>query len=386
MNDAANEARNAIRRSIREVCGRFPDQYWRELDRGGAYPDELVRTLTELGYLSILIPEEYGGGGLGLAEACIVLEEINRSGGNGTACHAQMYTMAPLLRHGSEDLKRRYLPDIAAGKLRLQAFGLTEPDAGSDSTHIKTSAVRRDDRYVISGQKVFISRVRQSDLMVLVARTTPLEEVERRTDGISLFLVDLRTAGKGLEVRPLEMMINHHTNMLFFDELEVPAVNLIGTEGGGFRHLLDGLNAERILVASEAIGDGRWFVERGARYASEREVFGRKIGANQGVQFPIAQAHAHVEAASLMRDKAAAMFDAGESCGAEANTAKLLASQASWAAANACLAAHGGYGFAVEYDVERKFRETKLFETAPVSNNLILAYIGQHVLGMPRSY
>jgi len=386
MNDAANEARNAIRRSIREVCGRFPDQYWRELDRGGAYPDELVRTLTELGYLSILIPEEYGGGGLGLAEACIVLEEINRSGGNGTACHAQMYTMAPLLRHGSEDLKRRYLPDIAAGKLRLQAFGLTEPDAGSDSTRIKTTAVRRGDRYVITGQKVFISRVLQSDLMVLVARTTPLEQVERRTDGISLFVVDLRTAGKGLQVQPLEVMINHHTNMLFFDELEVPAENLIGTEGAGFRHLLDGLNAERILVASEAIGDGRWFVEKGARYASEREVFGRKIGANQGVQFPIAQAHAQVEAASLMRDKAAAMFDAGESCGAEANTAKLLASQASWAAANACLAAFGGYGFAVEYDVERKFRETKLFETAPVSNNLILAYIGQHVLGMPRSY
>src|SRR3990170_1171460 len=362
MNDAANEARNAIRRSIREVCGRFPDQYWRELDRGGAYPDELVRTLTELGYLSILIPEEYGGGGLGLAEACIVLEEINRSGGNATACHAQMYTMAPLLRHGSEDLKRRYLPDIAAGKLRLQAFGLTEPDAGSDSTRIKTTAVRRGDRYVITGQKVFISRVLQSDLMVLVA---------------------LRTAGKGLQVQPLEVMINHHTNMLFFDELEVPAENLIGTEGAGFRHLLDGLNAERILVASEAIGDGRWFVEKGARYASEREVFGRKIGANQGVQFPIAQAHAQVEAAGLMRDKAAAMFDAGESCGAEANTAKLLASQASWAAANACLAAFGGYGFAVEYDVERKFRETKLFETAPVSNNLILAYIGQHVLGLP---
>ena len=386
MNEASNEARRAIRHSIREVCERFPSQYWRELDRSGSYPDELVRTLTELGYLSILIPEEYGGGGLGLVEACIVLEEINRSGGNATACHAQMYTMAPLLRHGSEDLKRRYLPDIAAGKLRLQAFGLTEPDAGSDSTRIKTTAVRRGDRYVITGQKVFISRVLQSDLMVLVARTTPLEQVERRTDGISLFVVDLRTAGKGLQVQPLEVMINHHTNMLFFDELEVPAENLIGTEGAGFRHLLDGLNAERILVASEAIGDGRWFVEKGARYASEREVFGRKIGANQGVQFPIAQAHAHVEAASLMRDKAAALFDAGESCGAEANTAKLLASQASWAAANACLAAHGGYGFAVEYDVERKFRETKLFETAPVSNNLILAYIGQHVLGMPRSY
>ena len=382
----STEDQQAIREAVRGLCRDFPDTYWREVDKQERYPQEFVAALTASGYLAALIPEEYGGAGLGITEASIILEEINRSGGNSGACHAQMYIMGTLLRHGSEEQKRRYLPGIARGELRLQTFAVTEPNAGSETTRIETRAVRQGDRYVVNGQKIFISRVRQSDLMVLVARTTPLEEVERRTDGISLFLVDLRTAGKGLEVRPLEMMINHHTNMLFFDELEVPAVNLIGTEGGGFRHLLDGLNAERILVASEAIGDGRWFVERGARYASEREVFGRKIGANQGVQFPIAQAHAHVEAASLMRDKAAAMFDAGESCGAEANTAKLLASQASWAAANACLAAHGGYGFAVEYDVERKFRETKLFETAPVSNNLILAYIGQHVLGMPRSY
>ncbi len=386
MDFSLTEEQEAIRRAVADVCARFPDQYWREVDAAGAYPDDFVAALTEGGWLSILIPEEYGGAGLGMTEAAIVLEEINRSGGNGAACHAQMYTMGTLLRHGSEEQKRRYLPEIAQGKLRLQAFAVTEPTTGSDTTRLTTRAERRGDRYVVRGQKTFISRVRQSDLMLLLARTTPLEEVEDRTMGMSVFLVDLREVGGGLEVRPLEVMVNHHTCELFLDGLELPAESLVGEEGMGFRYILDGMNAERILVASEAIGDGRWFVERGARYASEREVFGRKIGANQGVQFPLAQAHAELEAASLLRFQAATLFDQGRPCGPQANMAKLLASQASWHAANACMTAHGGYGFAREYDVERKFREAKLLEIAPVSNNMILAYIGQRVLGMPRSY
>jgi acyl-CoA dehydrogenase len=386
MDFSLSEDHEAIRRAVAEICARFPDGYWREADAGGDYPQEFVAALTEGGWLSILIPEEYGGAGLGMTEAAIVLEEINRSGGNGTACHAQMYTMGTLLRHGSEEQKRRYLPEIAQGRLRLQAFAVTEPTTGSDTTRLTTRAERRGDGYVVHGQKTFISRVRQSDLMLLLARTTPLEKSEDRTKGISVFLVDLREAGAAVDVRPLDTMLNHHTCELFIDGLELSAESLIGEEGMGFRYILDGMNAERILVASEAIGDGRWFVERGSRYASEREVFGRAIGSNQGVQFPLAQAHAEVEAASLLRFQAASLFDRSEPCGPQANMAKLLASQASWHAANACMTAHGGYGFAREYDVERKFREAKLLEIAPVSNNMILAYVGQRVLGMPRSY
>jgi acyl-CoA dehydrogenase len=386
MDFTLTEEQEAIRQAVRETCERFPDTYWREVDAKEDYPDEFVAALTEGGWLSILIPEEYGGAGLGMTEASIVLEEINRSGGNGTACHAQMYTMGTLLRHGSEEQKRRYLPEIAEGKLRLQAFGVTEPTTGSDTTRLQTRAEPNGDGYVVHGQKTFISRVEQSDLMLLLARTTPLEELEDRTRGISTFIVDLREAGDKLEVRRMDVMLNHHTCELFFDGLELPADSLIGEEGMGFRYILDGMNAERVLVASEAIGDGRWFVERGARYATEREVFGRPIGANQGVQFPLAQAIAEVEAASLLRFHAASLFDRGEKCGTEANMAKLLASQASWKAANACMTAHGGYGFAREYDVERKFREAKLLELAPVSNNMILAFIGQRTLGMPRSY
>ena len=376
-----------IQRAVRETCARFGDTYWREVDERLAYPDEFVRAMTEQGWLGMLIPERYGGGGLGMTEAAIVLEEINRSGGNGTACHAQMYTMGTVLRHGSEDQKQRYLPGIARGELRLQAFGVTEPDAGSDTTRISTTAARRGDVYVVNGQKVFTSRVENSDLMLLLARTSPVpERVEDRTQGLSVFLVDLRDARGHFEYQRMDIMFNHHTYQCFFNELEVPAQNLVGDEGRGFRYIIDGWNAERILIASEAIGDGHWFVQRAARYASGRELFGRQVGANQGVQFPIAQAYAQVEAASLVRYQAAALFDAGRPCGAQANMAKLLASQASWAAANACITAHGGYGFAREYDVERKFRETKLFEIAPVSNNLVLAYLGQRVLDMPRSY
>jgi acyl-CoA dehydrogenase len=387
MADRLTEAQKDLEAAVRAVCKDFPGEYWRELDRKREYPEEFVRTLTELGYLSVLIPEEYGGGGLGIAEAAAILEEIHRSGGNGGACHALLYTMGALVRHASAALKARVLPEIAAGRLRLQAFAVTEPDAGSDTTRIKTFARRKGDGYIVNGAKVFTSRVAQSDLMILLARTAPYEAVERKTDGISLLLVDLRQAvGQGLEFTPIDIMFNQQTNTVFFSDLEVAAENLIGVEGEGFRELLDGLNAERILLASEAIGDGRWFVEKAAKYASEREVFGRKIGENQGVQLPLAQCHAELEAASLMRWEAARLFDAGEACGAEANMAKLLASQASWRAANVCLNTHGGYGFAADYDVERKFRETKLFEVAPVNNNLILAYIGQHVLGMPRSY
>lgn len=375
-----------IREEIRRVCREFPDAYWREVDRKREYPESFVRKLTELGWLAALIPEEYGGTGLGITEASLILEEINRSGGNATVCHAQMYTMGTLLKHGSEEQKKRYLPKIAAGELRLQAFGVTEPNAGSETTRIQTMAVRRGDRYVIHGQKIFISRVLQSDLMLLLARTTPYDELEDKTQGLSVFIVDLRGAEGKIEVKPLDLMINHHTNALFFDGLEVPVENLIGKEGMGFRYIIDGWNAERILVAAEAIGDGRWFIERAAKYAGERVVFGRPIGANQGIQFPIAQAYARIEAADLVRFQAATKFDRKERCGAEANMAKLLASEAAWEAANACLTTHGGYGFAVDYDVERKFRETRLLTIAPVSNNLVLAYLAQHVLGMPKSY
>lgn len=375
-----------IREEIRKVCKEFPDAYWREIDSNKDYPEAFVRKLSELGWLAALIPEEYGGTGLGITEASIILEEINRSGGVATACHAQMYTMGTLLRHGNEEQKRRYLPKIASGELRLQAFGVTEPNAGSESTRIQTTAARKGDRYVINGQKIFISRVLQSDLMLLLARTTAYDELKDKTKGLSVFIVDLREAKGKLEVKPLDLMINHHTNALFFDGVEVPIENLIGEEGLGFRYIIDGWNAERILVAAEAIGDGRWFIERAAKYASERVVFGRPIGSNQGIQFPIAKAYANVEAADLVRYQAATKFDRKEKCGAEANMAKFLASEAAWEAANACLTTHGGYGFATEYDVERKFRETRLLTVAPVSNNLVLAYLGQHVLGMPKSY
>jgi acyl-CoA dehydrogenase len=375
-----------IRDEVRKVCREFPDAYWREIDKQRGYPDAFVKKLTELGWLAALIPEEYGGSGLGITEGSIILEEINRSGGSATACHAQMYTMGTLLRHGSAEQKKRYLPKVATGELRLQAFAVTEPNAGSETTRIETTAVRRGDKYVVNGQKIFISRVQESDLMLLLARTTPYDELKDKTRGLSVFIVDLREAKGRLEVKPLDIMINHHTNALFFDGLEVPAENLIGEEGMGFRYIIDGWNAERILVAAEAIGDGRWFVERAANYAKERVVFDRPIGANQGIQFPIAQAYARIEAADLVRFQAATKFDRKERCGAEANMAKLLASEAAWEAANACLNTHGGYGFAVDYDVERKFRETRLLTIAPVSNNLVLAFLAQHVLGMPKSY
>jgi acyl-CoA dehydrogenase len=375
-----------IRDEIRKVCREFPDAYWREIDSRKEYPDAFVRKLSELGWLAALIPEEYGGAGLGITEASIILEEINHSGGVATACHAQMYTMGTLLRHGNPDQKKRYLPKIATGELRLQAFGVTEPNAGSESTRIETTATRQGDRYIVHGQKIFTSRVLQSDLMLLLARTTPYDELTDKTRGLSVFIVDLREAKGKLEVKPLDLMINHHTSSLFLDGVEVPAENLIGEEGMGFRYIIDGWNAERILVAAEAIGDGRWFIARAAKYASERIVFGRPIGANQGIQFPIAQAYAQIEAADLVRYQAATKFDRNEKCGAEANMAKYLASEAAWAAGNACLTTHGGYGFVAEYDVERKFRETRLLTVAPVSNNLVLAYLGQHVLGMPKSY
>ena len=381
------ELHQDLRNAVGELCRRFPDSYWRDLDREEVYPQEFVRTLTDAGYLAALIPEEYGGSGLGIMEASIILEEVNRSGGNSAACHAQMYIMGTLLRHGSEAQKREYLPKIASGELRLQAFGVTEPTTGTDTTQLKTMAVRNGDQYIVNGQKVWISRAEHSDLMLLIARTTPLEEVKKKTDGLSVFLVDLRTAvGNGVTIRPLRAMMNHATTEVFFDNLEVPAANRVGEEGRGFRYLLDGLNAERILIAAECVGDGRWFVERAVGYANERVVFNRPIGKNQGVQFPIARAHVNVEAADLMRMRAAEMFDAGRPCGAEANMAKLLAADASWEAANVALQTFGGFGFAVDYDIERKFRETRLYQVAPISTNLILSYIGEHVLGLPRSF
>jgi len=381
------ELHQDLRSAVGELCRRFPDSYWRDLDREETYPEEFVSTLTEAGYLAALIPEQYGGSGLGITEAAIILEEVNRSGGNAAACHAQMYIMGTLLRHGSDEQKRRYLPRIASGELRLQAFGVTEPTTGTDTTQLRTMAVRDGDRYVVNGQKVWISRAEYSDLMLLIARTTPREEVVKKTDGLSVFLVDLRTAvGNGVTIRPLRAMMNHATTEVFFDNLEVPVEDRIGEEGRGFRYLLDGLNAERILIAAECVGDGRWFVERAVRYANERVVFDRPIGKNQGVQFPIARAHVNVEAADLMRVRAAELFDAGKPCGAEANMAKLLAADASWEAANAALQTHGGFGFAEDYDIERKFRETRLYQVAPISTNLILSYIAEHVLGLPRSF
>ena len=376
-----------LRSAVRELCGRFPDSYWRELDAKRAYPEEFVRTLTDAGYLATLIPEAYGGAGLGVAEASAILEEIHRCGGNAAACHAQMYIMGTLLRHGSEKQKQEYLPKIASGALRLQAFAVSEPNTGSDTTQLKTMAVREGEHYVVSGQKIWISRAEHSDLMLLLARTTPIEQVSKRTEGLSILLVDLRqAAGHGLSIRPIRTMMNHATTEVFFDHLEVPAENLVGEEGKGFRYLLDSLNAERILIASECIGDARWFIERACRYAKERVVFGRPIGQNQGVQFPIARAHANLEAARVMVSLAASLFDAGTPCGAAANMAKLLAADASWEAANVTLQTYGGFGFAEEYDIERKFRETRLYQVAPISTNMILSYIAEHVLGLPRSY
>src|SRR5258705_4193850 len=376
-----------LRRGVRDLCKSFPDAYWREVDAQRAYPEAFVRALTDAGYLAALIPEEYGGSGLGVIEASIILEEVNRSGANAGACHAQMYTMGTLLRHGSEAQKRAYLPQIASGALRLQAFGVSEPTIGSDTTQLKTTATRKGDTYIIRGQKVWISRAEHSDLLLLVVRTTPIELVKKRTEGLSILLIDLREAvGHGLTIRPIRTMMNHATTELFFDDLEVPVSTLVGDEGNGFRYLIDGLNAERILIAAECVGDGRWFVDRATRYANDRVVFNRPIGQNQGVQFPIARAHVNVEAADLMRIKAAEMFDRGEACGSEANMAKLLAADASWEAANVAVQTHGGFGFAEDYDIERKFRETRLYQVAPISTNLILAYVAEHVLGLPRSY
>ena len=383
----AAELQASLRRSVREICERFPDPYWREVDAARAYPEAFVKALTEAGYLAALIPTAYGGSELGIAEASVILEEVNHCGANSGACHAQMYIMGSLLRHGSEAQKRKYLPGIADGSIRLQAFGVTEPTTGSDTTQMKTMAVRKGDSYVINGQKVFISRAEHSDLMLLMTRTTPIEQVTKRTEGLSMMLVDMRSAiGKGLTIRPMRTMMNHATTELFLDDLEVPVENLIGEEGKGFRYLLDGLNAERILIAAECVGDGRWFIERATKYAKERNVFGRPIGQNQGIQFPIARAHVNIEAADLMRIRAAELFDAGKPCGAESNMAKMLAADASWEAANVAVQTHGGFGFAEEYDIERKFRETRLYSVAPISTNLILSYVAEHVLGLPRSY
>jgi acyl-CoA dehydrogenase len=376
-----------IRDAIRDLCKQFPDEYFRKVDEVRGYPEEFVNALTQAGWMAALIPQEYGGSGLGLTEASVIMEEINRCGGNSGACHGQLYNMGTLLRHGSTEQKNFYLPKIAAGELRLQSMGVTEPTTGTDTTKIKTTAVRKGDRYVINGQKVWISRIQHSDLMILLARTTPLDQVTKKSEGMSIFIVDLRDAiGKGLTVRPILNMVNHETNELFFDNLEIPAENLIGEEGKGFKYILDGLNAERALIAAECIGDGYWFVDRVTAYVKDRIVFGRPIGQNQGVQFPIARAHINVEAASLMRYEACRLFDANLPCGAQANMAKLLAADASWEAANACLQFHGGFGFACEYDVERKFRETRLYQVAPISTNLILSYVAEHILGLPRSF
>ncbi len=385
--NATTDAFQDIRDAIRDLCGQFPAEYFRKIDEARAYPAEFVDALTKAGWLAALIPQEYGGSGLGLTEASVIMEEINRNGGNSGACHGQMYNMGTLLRHGSAAQKDRYLPKIASGELRLQSMGVTEPTTGTDTTKIKTTAVRRGDRYVVNGQKVWISRVQHSDLMILLARTTPLAEVGKKSEGMSIFIVDLHEAiGRGMTVQPIPNMVNHETNELFFDNLEIPAENLIGEEGQGFRYILDGLNAERTLIAAECIGDGYWFVDKVSQYAKDRVVFGRPIGQNQGVQFPIARSYINVEAASLMRFEAARRFDAHEPCGAQANMAKLLAADASWEAANACLQFHGGFGFACGYDVERKFRETRLYQVAPISTNLILSYVAEHILGLPRSF
>ena len=376
-----------IRDAIRDLCGQFPAEYFRQVDEERAYPEAFDDALTQAGWLAALIPVEYGGSGLGMVEASVIMEEINRNGGNSGACHGQMYNMGTLLRHGSTVQKDFYLPKIASGELRLQSMGVTEPTTGTDTTKIKTTAVKKGDRYVVNGQKVWISRIQHSDLMILLARTTPLAEVSKKSEGMSIFIVDLRESiGKGMEVRPIRNMVNHETNELFFENLEIPAENLIGEEGKGFKYILDGLNAERALIAAECIGDGYWFIDKVTKYVNERVVFGRPIGQNQGVQFPIAKAFVNIEAASLMRYKACELFDAGKPCGAEANMAKMLAADASWEAANACLQYHGGFGFAAEYDVERKFRETRLYQVAPISTNLILSYVAEHILGMPRSF
>ena len=376
-----------LREALRELCAHYPDAYWREVDEARGFPEAFIDALTSAGWLAAMIPQEYGGSGLGLAEASVVMEEINRNGGNAGFCHGQMYNMGTLLRHGSQEQKSRYLPKIATGELRLQSMGVTEPTTGTDTTKLKTVAVRKGDRYVVNGQKVWISRIQHSDLMILLARTTPLDQVKRKSEGMSIFLVDLHQAiGKGLTVKPIRNMVNHETNELFFDDLEIPAENLIGEEGRGFKYILDGLNAERTLIATECIGDAYWFIDRAASYAKERIVFDRPIGQNQGVQFPIADSYIETEAANLMRWKACDLFDAKQPCGAEANMAKYLAAKASWEAGNACLQTHGGFGFAAEYDVERKFRETRLYQVAPISTNLIYSYIAEHVLGLPRSF
>ena len=383
----ASDAHQDIRDAIRALCEQFPAEYFRQIDDERSYPEAFVDALTKAGWLAALIPQAYGGSGLGMVEASVIMEEINRAGGNSGACHGQMYNMGTLLRHGSTAQKDFYLPKIARGELRLQSMGVTEPTTGTDTTKIKTTAVRKGDRYVVNGQKVWISRIQHSDLMILLARTTPIAEVTKKSEGMSIFIVDLRDAiGHGMTVRPIRNMVNHETNELFFENLEIPAENLIGEEGKGFKYILDGLNAERALIAAECIGDGFWFIDKVTKYANERIVFGRPISQNQGVQFPIAKAYVNLEAASLMRYKACELFDAGMPCGAEANMAKMLAADASWEAANACLQFHGGFGFASEYDVERKFRETRLYQVAPISTNLILSYVAEHVLGMPRSF
>jgi acyl-CoA dehydrogenase len=387
MIESTPDAYQDIREAVRDLCGQFPGEYFRKIDEARGYPEAFVEALTKAGWLAALIPQEYGGSGLGLTEASVIMEEINRSGGNSGACHGQMYNMGTLLRHGSAQQKQRYLPKIASGELRLQSMGVTEPTTGTDTTKIKTTAQRKGDRYVINGQKVWISRVQHSDLMILLARTTPIADVKKKSEGMSIFIVDLREAiGHGLTVQPILNMVNHETNELFFDNLEIPAENLIGEEGMGFKYILDGLNAERTLIAAECIGDGYWFIDKVSQYVKDRIVFGRPIGQNQGVQFPIARAYVNVEAANLMRFKACELFDAHEPCGAQANMAKLLAADASWEAANACLQFHGGFGFAAEYDVERKFRETRLYQVAPISTNLILSYVAEHILGLPRSF
>ncbi|SIT40510.1 Acyl-CoA dehydrogenase domain protein [Paraburkholderia ribeironis] len=387
MQTTQHDSFQDIREAVRDLCQQFSGEYFRKIDEARGYPEEFVEALTKAGWLAALIPQDFGGSGLGLTEASVIMEEINRAGGNSGACHGQMYNMGTLLRHGSQEQKRKYLPKIASGDLRLQSMGVTEPTTGTDTTKIKTTAERRGDRYVINGQKVWISRVQHSDLMILLARTTPLADVKKKSEGMSIFIVDLREAiGHGLTVQPILNMVNHETNELFFDNLEIPAENLIGEEGQGFKYILDGLNAERTLIAAECIGDGYWFVDKVTEYAKERVVFGRPIGQNQGVQFPIARSFINVEAASLMRFEAARRFDAHQPCGAQANMAKLLAADASWEAANACLQFHGGFGFACEYDVERKFRETRLYQVAPISTNLILSYVAEHILGLPRSF
>ncbi len=376
-----------LRDALRDLCKQFPDEYHRRVDEGDGYPEEFIDSLTEAGWLAAMIPQAYGGSGLGLAEASVIMEEINRNGGNAGHCHGQMYNMGTLLRHGSEEQKQQYLPDIASGKLRLQSMGVTEPTTGTDTTKIKTTAVKKGDRYVVNGQKVWISRIQHSDLMILLARTTPLAEVKKKSEGMSIFLVNLHDAiGNGLSVQPIRNMVNHETNELFFDDLEIPAENLIGEEGKGFKYILDGLNAERTLIAAECIGDAWWFINKVVEYTSNRVVFGRPIGQNQGVQFPIARSYVNTEAANLMRFRACELYDSHQPCGAEANMAKLLAADASWEAANVCLQYHGGFGFAHEYDVERKFRETRLYQVAPISTNLILSYVGEHILGLPRSF